>query len=229
MKQQLEDVLAIRLENKHKLYVGFPTMAFRSKRALLATLKDCIWRRIQGWHEKTLSQAGKAILIQTGPARPSLGEVSWLLKNYYEQARIPNKVKVFVWRAIRNILPSMSNLQKRKMLEVADCPLCGYGIETLIHTFLRCTFARKDHSSMKAPSAQLSSWKPPPMNFVKLNSDGSILNGGHALGIGVIARNMEERCLAWLSLKLDRKSSVEMAEAFAAQEAVQVAIRQQWR
>ncbi|KAL0384911.1 UNVERIFIED_CONTAM: hypothetical protein Sradi_2885400 [Sesamum radiatum] len=39
-------------------------MAFRSKRALFATLKDCIWKRIQGWHEITLSKAGKAILIQ---------------------------------------------------------------------------------------------------------------------------------------------------------------------
>ncbi|KAK4398115.1 putative ribonuclease H protein [Sesamum angolense] len=40
-------------------------MAFQSKRALFASLKDRIWKRIHGWHEKTLSQAGKAILIQS--------------------------------------------------------------------------------------------------------------------------------------------------------------------
>ncbi|KAK4383356.1 putative mitochondrial protein [Sesamum angolense] len=39
-------------------------VAFRSKKALFPALKDHIWRRIQGWHEKTLSQAGKAVLIQ---------------------------------------------------------------------------------------------------------------------------------------------------------------------
>ncbi|KAL0442468.1 UNVERIFIED_CONTAM: putative mitochondrial protein [Sesamum latifolium] len=64
VQQRLAEVLGIRLENKHEIYLSLPTVAFRSKRALFAALKDRIWKRIQGWHEKTLSQAGKAILIQ---------------------------------------------------------------------------------------------------------------------------------------------------------------------
>ncbi|KAL0448005.1 UNVERIFIED_CONTAM: putative mitochondrial protein [Sesamum latifolium] len=56
--------LCIRLENKHEVYLGLPAIAFRSKRALFAHLKDKIWKRIHGWHERTLSQAGKACLIQ---------------------------------------------------------------------------------------------------------------------------------------------------------------------
>ncbi|KAL0292490.1 UNVERIFIED_CONTAM: putative mitochondrial protein [Sesamum radiatum] len=64
LQQQLADLLGIRLENKHELYLGLPAMAFRSKKALFAALKDRIWRRIHGWHERTLSQAGKAVLIQ---------------------------------------------------------------------------------------------------------------------------------------------------------------------
>ncbi|KAK4400325.1 hypothetical protein Sango_1138600 [Sesamum angolense] len=70
---------------------------------------------------------------------------------------------------------------------------------------------------------------PPPVNCVKLNFDGSTLNGGQALGIGVATRNAEGRCLACLSLKLDRKGSADMAETFAAREAVRLAIRQQWK
>ncbi|KAL0404192.1 UNVERIFIED_CONTAM: putative mitochondrial protein [Sesamum radiatum] len=58
-QQLLAATLGIRLD-----YLSLPAMAFRSKRALFAALKDRIWRRIQGWHEKTLSQAGRAVLIQ---------------------------------------------------------------------------------------------------------------------------------------------------------------------
>ncbi|KAL0328280.1 UNVERIFIED_CONTAM: hypothetical protein Scaly_2260600 [Sesamum calycinum] len=38
--------------------------SFSLQKSYLAALRDCIWRRVQGCHEKTLSQAGKAILIQ---------------------------------------------------------------------------------------------------------------------------------------------------------------------
>ncbi|KAL0422181.1 UNVERIFIED_CONTAM: putative mitochondrial protein [Sesamum latifolium] len=64
VQQSLAAILGIRLENKHEVYLGLPAMAFRSKRALFAALKDRIWRRVQGWNEKSLSQAGKAVLIQ---------------------------------------------------------------------------------------------------------------------------------------------------------------------
>ncbi|KAL0411507.1 UNVERIFIED_CONTAM: putative mitochondrial protein [Sesamum latifolium] len=64
VKKQLADTLGICLENRHELYFGLPALAFHSKKALFTALKDRIWRQIHGWHEKTLSQAGKAILIQ---------------------------------------------------------------------------------------------------------------------------------------------------------------------
>ncbi|KAL0337722.1 UNVERIFIED_CONTAM: putative mitochondrial protein [Sesamum calycinum] len=64
LQQHLAEILGILLENKHEIYLCLPAMAFRSKKALFAALTDHIWRRIQGWHEKTLSQASKAVLIQ---------------------------------------------------------------------------------------------------------------------------------------------------------------------
>ncbi|KAL0398047.1 UNVERIFIED_CONTAM: hypothetical protein Scaly_0253100 [Sesamum calycinum] len=63
-QHQLAGALGIHLENKHEVYLRLPAVAFCSKKVLFAALKDRIWRRIQGWHEKTLSQAGKAVLIQ---------------------------------------------------------------------------------------------------------------------------------------------------------------------
>ncbi|KAL0430488.1 UNVERIFIED_CONTAM: putative mitochondrial protein [Sesamum radiatum] len=64
IQRSLVDALNIRLENKHEVYLGLPAVTFRSKKALFSALRDRIWRRIQGWHEKSLSQAGKAVLIQ---------------------------------------------------------------------------------------------------------------------------------------------------------------------
>ncbi|KAK4382673.1 hypothetical protein Sango_2849700 [Sesamum angolense] len=56
--------MGICLENKHEIFLGLPVVAFCSKRAIFAALRDRIWRRAQGCHEKTLSQAGKVVLIQ---------------------------------------------------------------------------------------------------------------------------------------------------------------------
>ncbi|KAL0462162.1 UNVERIFIED_CONTAM: hypothetical protein Slati_0103800 [Sesamum latifolium] len=50
---------------------------------------------------------------------------------------------MFLWRAIRDILLTACNLQKRAMLETPVCPFCGVEPETPIHTFLRCTFAQQ--------------------------------------------------------------------------------------
>ncbi|KAL0315212.1 UNVERIFIED_CONTAM: hypothetical protein Scaly_2877900 [Sesamum calycinum] len=64
LQQRLAELLGIQLENRDDIYLGLLAIAYRSKCAFFAALKDRIWRGIQGWHEKTLSQAGKAILIQ---------------------------------------------------------------------------------------------------------------------------------------------------------------------
>ncbi|KAL0431961.1 UNVERIFIED_CONTAM: putative mitochondrial protein [Sesamum radiatum] len=274
VQQRLSEALGIRLDNKHEIYLGLPTLAFRSKRAPFATLKDRIWRRVQGWHEKTLSQARKAILIQTViQATPTyamlcfrlpislLKEIQSMAANFFRhdgdrrrihwlswkkkcfskldgglgfrnleafnlallakqlwriltrpdslvskvlkakyfprshlfdasvgvspsftwrslmaakelfragcrwrvgigrsvliwqdpwlprspsfRAGIPNKAKVFLWQALRDILPLGHNLQKHFLLEASVCPLCGLEIENAIHTFLRCSFTRQ--------------------------------------------------------------------------------------
>ncbi|KAL0285679.1 UNVERIFIED_CONTAM: hypothetical protein Scaly_2812100 [Sesamum calycinum] len=65
VQAHLADLMGIHLENKHEKYIGLPVMVFRSKNALFALLKDRILKRIHRWHEKMLSEASKAILIQS--------------------------------------------------------------------------------------------------------------------------------------------------------------------
>ncbi|KAL0331144.1 UNVERIFIED_CONTAM: hypothetical protein Sangu_1659900 [Sesamum angustifolium] len=68
-------------------------------------------------------------------------ESAWWRKVW--QARIPNKVKVFVWRACQNALPTGANLCKRASISQVVCPLCGDDFEDVIHVLLCCPFARQ--------------------------------------------------------------------------------------
>ena len=46
-------------------YLGLPSLIGRSKRVTFSYIKDIIWKRIQGWRNKLLSQAGKGVLIKS--------------------------------------------------------------------------------------------------------------------------------------------------------------------
>ena len=48
--------------------------------------------------------------------------------------KVPNKVKVFLWRACSNALPTKVNLQKRKVLDNTMCDQCGCKAEDELHT-----------------------------------------------------------------------------------------------
>ena len=46
-------------------YLSLPSLIRRSKGATFSYIKDIIWKRIQGWRNKLLSQAGKGVLIKS--------------------------------------------------------------------------------------------------------------------------------------------------------------------
>jgi hypothetical protein len=51
-------------------------------------------------------------------------------------------LKVFLWRACNNILPTKDNLFRRKISDDPQCPLCGGDTETLGHILWSCGTAR---------------------------------------------------------------------------------------
>ncbi|KAK4392766.1 putative mitochondrial protein [Sesamum angolense] len=440
LQHHLADMLGICLENKHEIYLGLPAMAFRSRRALFAALKDRIWRRKHGWHEKILSQAGKVVLIQAVvQAIPSyamscfllprtlLKEFQSLAANYFwhdgDRRRIhwlawdklcasklegglgfqnleafnrallakqlwrilsrPDslvsqvlKAKYFphthlfdahlgtrpsfTWRSIFMALPLLRSGCRWRIgtgqmvsvwkdprlsrapsfcvitppplgaqLKVCDlilehtrewdveavqslfwpedstiiiqialnlsrvddllvwhysgnglfsvrnayhlalslawqegssreqwcsgymampfdkfyCPFCGCESETPIHTLVHCVFSRQvvdfarsylvafakqGMGTVHSRNLQHSSWSPPPGACIKLNFDGAVLDGGMALGAGVVGRTNAGECLAWISTRIDRGGSAEVTEAYAAREACRFTCQQQW-
>jgi ribonuclease HI len=60
-------------------------------------------------------------------------EIWWL--------QVPNSVKVFMWRACRDILPTKENLFKWKVLEEAMCIFCKQEVESTRHVLWDCLVA----------------------------------------------------------------------------------------
>jgi hypothetical protein len=54
---------------------------------------------------------------------PSNGEENGILKTMWN-LKIPNVAKMFMWRACQNLLPTKSNLLRRRVVEKALCPIC---------------------------------------------------------------------------------------------------------
>ena len=52
--------------------------------------------------------------------------------------RLPNKIKVFAWRACHEILPTAANLTRRKVLNDDKCMICTRETESTIHAFWDC-------------------------------------------------------------------------------------------
>ena len=49
---------------QYERYLGLPSLVGRNKKASFNYIKDRVWKKLQGWKEKLLSQSGKEILIK---------------------------------------------------------------------------------------------------------------------------------------------------------------------
>ena len=57
---------------QYEAYLGLPALVGRNKRASFDQLKQRVWKRLQGWEGKLLSQAGREVLIKSViPAIPT--------------------------------------------------------------------------------------------------------------------------------------------------------------
>ncbi|KAJ9554109.1 hypothetical protein OSB04_018154 [Centaurea solstitialis] len=58
------------------------------------------------------------------------------------KANIPNKVKFFIWRAIREVIPTRNALQSRGIQVPPLCPLCNRNVENNWHALVDCPQVR---------------------------------------------------------------------------------------
>jgi hypothetical protein len=57
-------------------------------------------------------------------------------------APVPNKIRVFGWRAAKDNLATKRNKFKRTLEFDSVCPVCGNGVENSYHAIVECTKAR---------------------------------------------------------------------------------------
>lgn len=52
--------------------------------------------------------------------------------------QIPNAMRMMLWRACHDSLPTKQNLFKRKMVESSLCPICTLAVESTTHALWSC-------------------------------------------------------------------------------------------
>lgn len=69
--------------------------------------------------------------------------------NLVWKCNVPQKVKVFTWRAATNSLATMENKNKRKLEASGTCGICGVEAEDVAHALCRCPQAKKLWDAMQ--------------------------------------------------------------------------------
>ncbi|XP_058776145.1 uncharacterized protein LOC131650453 [Vicia villosa] len=59
------------------------------------------------------------------------------------KAPIPNKIKEFIWRLAKDILPTRSNVCSKGITIDPSCPFCDSCPETSAHLFVHCSFIKR--------------------------------------------------------------------------------------
>ena len=63
----------------YEKYLVLPSLVGRNKKSSSNYIKECVWRKLQGWEEKLLSQAGREVLIKAVVQAIPTYTMSWFL------------------------------------------------------------------------------------------------------------------------------------------------------
>lgn len=70
---------------------------------------------------------------------------------------LPNKIKIFAWRLLKSALPVLDTLRRRNIVIDVLCPVCQCRIESIIHVFRDCHYARISWALSPIPNLLLQS------------------------------------------------------------------------
>ena len=65
IKDQIKEAWGVPKIMQYKKYLGLPSFVGGGKKASFNYIKERVWRKIQGWEGKLLSQTGREVLIKS--------------------------------------------------------------------------------------------------------------------------------------------------------------------
>ena len=73
-KNDVQGWIKIKAIESHSKYLGLPTFVGRSKKQVFEFVQQRVWKKLKGWKERSLSKAGKEVLIKS-VAQPILNYI----------------------------------------------------------------------------------------------------------------------------------------------------------
>ncbi|XP_019186548.1 PREDICTED: uncharacterized protein LOC109181252 [Ipomoea nil] len=83
----------------------------------------------------TVSHGYRSLMANRETSESHLEFTEWKL---LWKLSVPPKVKNFLWRFLRKVLPVRENLNSKHVYEGGGCPFCAYEYETIEHLFCEC-------------------------------------------------------------------------------------------
>ena len=65
MRNNIKEAWGVPEIMQYEKYLGLPSFAGKGKKASFNYIKERVWRKIQGWEGKLLSQVGREVLIKS--------------------------------------------------------------------------------------------------------------------------------------------------------------------
>ncbi|KAL0423119.1 UNVERIFIED_CONTAM: hypothetical protein Sradi_0846700 [Sesamum radiatum] len=108
---------------------------------------------------KSASHLAQSIALEN--RSPLDGQCSTSSSNwqFIWSTKVPNKIKVFLWRLCREAIPTTSTLLCRRCVVEQACLTCGVDTETSKHVFLECSYARQVWALSNLPWKVINSWQ----------------------------------------------------------------------
>ena len=123
-KDDAEAILRIPLSHRHTLDV---VIWQHNKQGVYSVRSGC--------------HVARQLMNDEHRAETSTGYVGGKIWTTIWKTNVPNKIKVFSWRACHDILPTRANLVRRKITTNDGCMLCSGVPETGIHAIWECAVA----------------------------------------------------------------------------------------
>uniref|UniRef100_A0A2N9EFV9 Reverse transcriptase zinc-binding domain-containing protein n=1 Tax=Fagus sylvatica TaxID=28930 RepID=A0A2N9EFV9_FAGSY len=160
--------------------------------------------------------------LKTMPSSSSTEQMNTIRKSVWS-LQVPRKIQMFMWRALKDSLPTKLNLKRRHILKDPVCELCRSTTEDILHMVWRCPQVQaawnkfRVHKPTKKPDRIASFARGFLEEFRTCQTSLSPSSRP-------TMKPQEGTCIATLSQKVRYPQSVDNTEALAARRAIQFAL-----